>query len=344
VAEIYIPELVRADARRIPLADRSVQCVVTSPPFWGLRKYDGAQDGVWGGRPGCEHQWVEGKRIKQAPQRDHAKGGGFASTRGTEAARKGMAFEASQGSVCSVCGAWRGNFGFEPSVALYVSHTLEALREIRRVLMPSGVVFWNVGDRYVNKSLELVPDRVAVAAQEDGWFVRSEIVWIKPDAMPRSVKDRPTDAHERILMLTKSPRYYWNPNALREPARSKDCAPDGKRNGRNVWEMCVSRYKGAHFATFPEELPRRCILAASRPGDVVMDVFAGSGTTGIVAMELGRRSILLDINYTGEGGYEQLARQRFQKFLGSDVPLKHRLVIPNSTQQQVQELPPPYEP
>jgi site-specific DNA-methyltransferase (cytosine-N4-specific) len=321
VPDIYIPTLLCADARHIPLADVSVQCVVTSPPYWALRKYEGVQDGVWGGMPDCDHQWDKEKRIRQSPQRDHAKGGGFAATRGTEAARKGMAFEASQGSFCSICDAWRGNYGFEPTVGLYVSHTVEILREIRRVLSPEGVLFWNVGDSYVNKSLALVPDRVAVAAQDDGWFVRSEIIWVKPDAMPRSVKDRPTDAHERILMFTKSPRYYWNPDALREPAKTKDCAADGKRNGRNVWDMCVSRFKGAHFATFPEELPRRCILAASRPGDVVMDIFAGSATTGKVAMELGRRSVLLDINYTGEGGYDELARQRFQKVLD---PIRRR--------------------
>jgi DNA modification methylase len=250
-----------------------------------------------------------------------------------------MAFEASRGTFCSICGAWKGAFGFEPSAALYVSHTVEILREIRRVLTPSGVVFWNVGDSYVNKSLALVPDRVAIAAQEDGWFVRSEIIWVKPDTMPRSVKDRPTDAYERILMLTKSPRYYWNPDALREPARTKDCAPDGKRNGRNVWEMCVSRFKGAHFATFPEELPRRCILAASRPGDVVMDVFAGSGTMGKTAMELGRRSVLIDINYTGDvNGYDELARQRFQQTLAGVSALEQKLVTADSPQQQLQSL------
>jgi DNA modification methylase len=318
VRDTHIPALVCADARRIPLADGSVQCAITSPPYWGLRKYEGAQGGTWGGSPECEHQWGAEKKIKQSPQRDHARGGGFAKTRGNEAARKGMAFEASQGRFCTACGAWRGSYGFEPTVSLYVAHTVEILREIRRVLKPEGVAFWNIGDSYVNKSLALVPDRIAVAAQEDGWFVRSEIIWVKPDPMPRSVKDRPTDAHERILMLAKSPRYYWNPDALREPARTKDCAPDGKRNGRNVWEMCVSRFRGAHFATFPDELPRRGILGASRPGDVVMDVFAGSGTTGKVAMELDRRSVLLDLNFTGEGGYEMLARQRFQKLLSSD--------------------------
>jgi hypothetical protein len=172
------------------------------------------------------------------------------------------------------------------------------------------VVFWNVGDKHVDKSLALVPARVAIAVQEEGWFVRSEIIWVKPNPIPRSVKDRPTDTYEPILMLTKSRRHYWNPEAIREKAKSKDCGKDGKRNGRNVWEMSVSRFRGAHFATFPEELPRRCILAATRPGDVVADVFAGSGTTGKVAMEVGRRCILLDRNYSGEGGYQVLARQR----------------------------------
>jgi len=294
-----------------------VQCVPTSPPYWNQRKYGGKQEDGWGGSPVCVHQWGVERKIRQSPQRDHAKGGGFAQTRGTEAARSGMAFEASLGSLCVICSAWKGAYGFEPNVGLYVSHTVEILREIRRVLTPDGVAFWNVGDKYVNKSLVLVPDRVAIAAKEDGWFVRSEIIWLKPDAMPRSVKDRPTDAHERILMLTKSARYYWDPEALREPAKTKDCGPDGKRNGRNIWEMEVSRFGGAHFATFPEELPRRCILAASRPGDLILDPFGGSGTTGKVAMELGRRSVLLDVNYTGEGGYERVVRQRLERFRGA---------------------------
>jgi DNA modification methylase len=315
VPESYIPTLLHADARRIPLADGLVQCVITSPPYWGQRKYDGDQESVWGGNSDCAHQWGEEKKVKQSPQRDHAKGGGFAATRGTEAARKGMAFDASQGRPCTACGAWKGAYGFEPTPALYVAHSIEILREVRRTLRSDGVVFWNIGDTYVKKNLALVPERIAIAAQDDGWFVRSVIIWIKPDAMPRSVKDRPTDAYEPILMLTKSPKYYWNPDALREPARSKDCAADGKRNGRNVWEMCVSRFRGAHFATFPEELPRHGILAASRPGDMIMDVFGGSGTTGKVAMELGRRSTLLDINYGVDGGYDELARQRIQKVI-----------------------------
>lgn len=337
MADIHIPMLVRADARRIPLADGSVQCIATSPPFWGLRKYEGGQDGVWDGRPDCEHQWSEEKRIKQAPQRDHAKGGGFANTRGNEAARKGMSFEASLGRFCALCHAWKGSFGFEPTVELYVEHTIEIMRETRRVLRDDGLLFWNIGDTYRGKKLAAVPQRVTIAALEDGWFLRDSIVWAKRNPMPESVKDRLTRSHEPILMLAKSDSYYWNHEAAREPATSKDAGADGKRNMRNVWNIALQPFGGSHFAPFPEELPRRCISLGSRPGDLVLDPFGGSGTTGKVAMELGRRSVLLDTNYTGEGGYDQLARQRFQKFLGSDAPLTKETVIPDSTRQQFEE-------
>jgi DNA modification methylase len=328
VADIHIPKLIRADARRIPLADRSVQCIVTSPPFWGLRKYNGAQDGLWSGRPGCEHQWVEGKRIKQTPERDHAKGGGFANTRGTEAARKGMAFEGSQGSICSICGAWRGSYGFEPAVQMFVDHTIEVMREMRRVLRDDGLLFLNIADTYRNKGLVCVPQRIAIAAVEDGWILRDSIIWAKRNPRTESVKDRLTRSYETVLMLAKSKSYYWNHVAAREPATSKDAGADGKRNMRNVWRIALQPYGGAHFAAFPEELVRRCINPATKPGDLVLDPFGGSGTTGKVAMELGRRSVLLDINYTGEGGYEQLARQRFQKFLGSTPSLTRKPAAP----------------
>ena len=330
--EIHIPTLVRADARRIPLADGSVQCVVTSPPYWGLRKYEGGQDGVWDGKLDCEHKWSEEKRIKQAPQRDHAKGGGFANSRGTELARKGMAYEASLGRFCTLCDAWKGSFGFEPTVELYVKHLIEIMRETRRVLKDDGLLFLDIGDTYRDKKLAAVPQRVTIAALEDGWFVRDSIVWAKRNPMPESVKDRLTDSHETILMLAKSRRYYWNREAAREPATSKDAGADGKRNMRNVWNIALQPFGGTHFAAFPEELPRRCISLGSRPGDLIFDPFGGSGTAGKVAMELGRRSVLLDINYTAGGGYDQLARQRFEKFLGLDASLPQLPPIPQFTQ------------
>jgi DNA modification methylase len=316
----HIPMLICADARRIPLADASVQCVVTSPPYWQLRQYDGEQHGVWGGSSDCNHQWGEEKKIKQSPQRDHASGGGFAKTRGNEAARKGMAFEASQGRFCTACGAWNGSYGLEPTPDLYVAHSMEILREIRRVLKHDGVVFWNVDDtRNKKKGFALVPERLLLAAEADGWILRSKILWVKSNPMPESMKDRPTDASELIYVFAKSKRYYWDAAACREDATSKDAGADGKRNMRNVWTIPTQPFKGKHFAPFPEEIARRCIALASKPGDVILDPFGGSGTTGKVAMELDRRSVLLDINYSGEGGYEALARQRFQKFLGCDL-------------------------
>jgi site-specific DNA-methyltransferase (cytosine-N4-specific) len=318
VFPLHIPVLIGADARQIPLADRSVQCIVSSPPYWQLRKYDGEQGSVWGGQSDCSHQWSDGKKVRQSAQRDHAKGGGFATSRGNESARLGMAFEVSQGSSCDLCGAWNGSYGFEPTVGVYVSHTIEIMREARRVMKDNGVLFWNIADTMRDKRLSLVPQRIAIAAEEDGWIVRNNIVWAKPNPMPESVRDRFTRSHETILMLMKSLTYYWNSEGCREPATSKDAGPDGKRNSRDVWTIPTQPFRGLHFAPFPEELPRRCILPATRPGDLVLDLFGGSGTTGKVAMEMGRRSILLDRNYTGHGGYEQLARRRVQKVIDSN--------------------------
>lgn len=264
--------LISANAAALPLPDESVQCVVTSPPYWGLRKYAGEQD----------VSWQEGEKFA---------------------------------------------YGLEPNIEMYVVHTVEILRDIRRVLRPDGVVFWNVGDSYAAakgysgelkasdkqatnkgslrgpsvrppnrnghsglkpKDLCLIPERVAIAAQADGWWIRSMIIWAKPNPMPESVTDRPTDAYEHILMLTKSERYFWDPEAVREPATGnthsrgtggggpKAAARDShegwatatreafdSRNLRNVWSFPTQPYSGAHFATFPEEIPRRCILAAT---------------------------------------------------------------------------------
>ncbi|KKK52297.1 hypothetical protein LCGC14_3106320, partial [marine sediment metagenome] len=221
------------------LPDESVQMVVTSPPYWGLRKYAGEQDLIWGDNH-CEHEWGE---ILGVIERNESPGVGAKQE-----------IHATQGINCSLCGAWRGSYGLEPTPEMYVQHTIEILREIRRVLRKDGVVFWNIGDSYAAgatsphktmrdpklmmgnsgwtkreqgtantlvgslkpKDLCLIPFRVAIAAQEDGWWVRSIIIWSKPNPMPESVTDRPTESHEYILMLTKSARYYWDADAVRE--------------------------------------------------------------------------------------------------------------------------------
>ncbi len=290
------------------LPDESVQMVVTSPPYWDLRKYEGDQDMIW-------------------PD------------------------------------GWNGAYGLETTPEMYVQHTVEILREIRRVLRKDGVVFWNCGDSYsasggaggdynkgglkegqpkykqgkgkssINlkpKDLCLIPSRVAIAAQEDGWWVRSMIIWNKPNPMPESVTDRPSESHEYILMLTKSARYYWNAEAVREKQNgnahsrgdrpgdeayqnkrgsykgfdSKESVLPAGRNIRSVWtfptqpspSQFVQGKQIDHFAIYPEKLPETCIKAASKEGDTVLDPFQGAGTTLWVAKKLNRIGIGFDIS------------------------------------------------
>ncbi|KKL45453.1 hypothetical protein LCGC14_2355520, partial [marine sediment metagenome] len=319
---------------------------------WGLRKYAGEQELVWGGREGCEHEWSNNGRRPPHPDRSTGDHDGNGSgifvdriERGSQAAKQSRGEAVEFGNTCFQCGAWRGAYGLEPTVEMYVQHTVEILREIRRVLRDDGVVFWNIGDSYAAsnrgsgghspkqdsnrgswtpgnhrneisdglkpKDLCLIPFRVALAAQADGWWVRSDIIWAKPNPMPESVTDRPTRSHEYILMLTKSAKYYWDAEAVKENtsgnthSRGTKLSPpsettseqhiqvDGRRahkdwsrytpeilshrNLRSVWTFTTEPYPEAHFAVFPEELPKRCILAATRTGDLVLDPFAGSG-------------------------------------------------------------------
>ncbi len=293
------------------LEDDSVQCVVTSPPYWGLRKYAGVPDLVWGGDPDCDHQW--GSDILGDTRADAFKDWGNEGS-GRDAPHVAV----SQGAFCQ-CGAWRGSYGLEPTPEMYVDHTIEVLREVRRVLRDDGVVFWNIADRRPHdtkwggstggkhvaalhgktgigraktvsgikpKDMALIPFRVALAAQADGWYVRSDIIWAKSNPMPESVRDRPTSSHEYIFMLTKSARYYWDAEAVRErsvePERVREdniggasweerqqhseggvFTGSGGRNVRSVWSFPSQPYPDAHFATFPEALPERCIKAAT---------------------------------------------------------------------------------
>ena len=255
------------------LPDASVQMCVTSPPYWGLRDY------------GIE-----------------------------------------------------GQLGTEATLSEYVSRLVAIFGEVRRTLCDDGTCWINLGDTLINKELAGAPWRTAFAIQNDGWRLRSEIVWEKPNTMPESVTDRPTRAHEYIFLLTKNPRYFYDADAIREPFVGKNehdrtggkYSPPGQtahssrlngsrggykpegRNARTVWAINTKSYKGAHFAVFPEELPRRCILAGSRPGDTVLDPFAGSGTTCAVAKSLGRDFIGIELN----ADYKVLAEKRISEAVG----------------------------
>jgi DNA modification methylase len=244
-------------------------------------------------------------------------------------------------NVCGTCGAVRVDrqIGLESTVEDYVAALVAVFREVCRVLRDDGTVWIVIGDSYgARKQLIGIPWRVAFALQDDGWYLRSDVIWAKPNPMPESVTDRPTKAHEYIFLLSKSPRYFYDAKAIAEPAterrkyptweeRKADGDPirrgdpsvsghvtkwaglggDGtSRNARSVWTISTQGFRGAHFATFSPEIPRRCILAGSAEGDTVLDPFAGSGTTLQVAVHNGRRAIGIEIN----PAYADLIHQR----------------------------------
>ena len=188
------------------------------------------------------------------------------------------------------------------------------------------------------KDLMMIPNRVAIALQDAGWYIRSEIIWHKPNPMPESVRDRPTSAHEKIWLITKNKKYYYDADAIKEDAAwdrwgkqtnikekvgkaklSKDRTKEeiqklgnGKRNKRNVWTITTKPFKDAHFATFPKDLIEPCIKAGCPEGGIVLDPFGGSGTTGIVAKSLNRQAILIELN----PDYIEIAKNRINKEFG----------------------------
>jgi DNA modification methylase len=373
----------------------SVHCVVTSPPYWGLRDYGTA---TWiGGDAACDH-----KRAVRS-YRDGCVGCGIAMEDETDGCRwcadrhvkrrkhgtpEGRHYnddpedhwgrDRSRDQVtaatvpfkdtCGKCGAIHedGQLGLEATPEAYVTALVEVFREIRRVLRSDGTVWLNLGDSYagstvgggdgarstlvgthhsdrtpVSVSVRVTPDlkpkdlvgipwMVAFALRADGWYLRSDVIWSKPNPMPESVTDRPTKSHEYLFLLSKSARYYFDADAVREagiePAgitaayrgqkRSGAIGREGTgnekpgaswtysgtRNIRSVWTVATQPYPGAHFATFPPKLIEPCILAGCPEGGTVLDPFAGSGTTGLVAQRLSRRAVLIDLSmdYLGQ--------------------------------------------
>ena len=279
--------------RLAELPDESVHCCVTSPPYYGLRDY-----GV------------------------------------------------------------DGQLGLEESPDAYVAGLVEVFREVRRVLRDDGTLWLNLGDSYAGgggfspdspsnragskqttqkgakpggikpqgvvkpKDLIGIPWRVALALQADGWYLRSDIIWHKPNPMPESVRDRPTSAHEHLFLLAKSGRYYYDADAIAEEsinaglvvsyngtqkndghenrtypgAKPRDIEVPPTRNRRNVWTIATKPFSEAHFAVYPPDLIEPCIKAGCPEGGTVLDPFGGAGTTGLVADRLGRDAILIELN------------------------------------------------
>ena len=265
-------ELLVGDARKVlsNLPNEHFQCVVTSPPYWGLRDYD-----------------IDGQ------------------------------------------------IGSETNVEDYLAGLVAVFREVRRTLRNDGTLWLNIGDSYTSggrtwrdtdvknkgrgmdyraptpvglkpKDMIGVPWKLAFALQADGWYLRTDIIWNKPNCQPESVKDRPTRSHEYVFLFSKSERYFYDWEAVKEPATDPK---QGKKNRRTVWNINTEPYPGSHFAVYPRELARLCVQAGSRPGDVVLDPFFGSGTTGVVCSALDRACIGIELKEE----YAQLARERLAK-------------------------------
>lgn len=241
-----------------------------------------------------------------------------------------------------------GQLGLEPTPGEYVARMVAVFAEVRRVLRADGTLWLNLGDSFSAKQLAGIPWRVAFALQEDGWWLRSDIVWAKPNPMPENVSDRPTKAHEYVFMLSKSARYYYDVDAIREPhapgteeryaAGFRDRYADGAvgakgyrgpvggsagmqlnengRNKRSVWTIATQPYSGAHFAVMPPALIEPCIKAGTKPGDLVLDPFSGAGTVGMVARRLQRSYVGIELNPE----YADMSRRR----IDGDAPLFNR--------------------
>ncbi len=237
------------------LPDDTFHCVITSPPYWGVRDY-----GIM------------------------------------------------------------GQIGAEPDLNDYVRNLVAVFAEVRRVLHPEGTFWLNIGNTYTSggrkwrqedsknkgramsyrpptpeglkkKDLIGVAWLLAMACQKEGWYLRNDIIWYKPNCQPESVKDRFTVAHEYLFLFSKSERYFFNQDAIMEPALNGN----GLKNRRTVWSVNTEPYADAHFAVFPRALIRPCILAATRKNDLILDPFYGAGTVGLAAKELGRRCVGIEI-------------------------------------------------
>ena len=290
------------------------QAAITSPPYWGLRDY-GVRPRAWGGDPSCRHRWgpaERGRRTDMLP----ADEGSSRSRLGRDSRQGGAGLAG--GRFCQRCSAWKGCLGLEADPGLYVEHLVLVMREVRRCLRPDGTLWLVIGDSFAAARSYQVPDsighdpggdlpiqvppdlkakdlvgipwRVAFALQADGWWLRSDVVWHKPNAMPESVRDRPTRAHEFVFLLSPSARYHYDAFAVREPdkggrsgngyaraerlsyrdaagprGQARQWVGGGGRNRRSVWSIPTQCFKGAHFATFPEALAEVCLLAGTSP-------------------------------------------------------------------------------
>ena len=352
VSEPYLSDpdftLWHGDARELlaQLEPESVDCCATSPPFYGLRDYG---TGTWeGGDEDCDHLTSSVSRGQRADR----------------------TFTQDPANIdrenCRKCGARRVDrqIGLEATPEQWCEQLVQVFAGVRRVLKPTGTLWIECGDSYGSgcsggsgeasakqvtnrgsyttvprigglkpKDLLGQPWLLAFALRQDGWYLRQAIIWAKPNAMPESVRDRCTNAHSYVFLLSRQPRYWFDADAIAEPASENTHAryaqaretPKGReghngwdestngyvssKNARSVWTIPTAGYPDAHFATWPEALVERIVKAGCPEGGTILDPFMGSGTTALVARRLGRKTVGIELNE----GYCALARRRTQQ-------------------------------
>lgn len=311
------------------ISDNTVNMCVTSPPYWGLRDYQTAE---WeGGDEQCDH-------IEQYKDRTKcAHSGGIGNKRpdfdkNQTAKLSGLFYYK---DICKKCGAKRidKQMGLESTPEEYVGRMVKVFREVYRVLKKDGTLWLNLGDSYygsgcgpsgnfgcpnnqrINQSkgrkylkikkykprdLIGLPWMLGFALRDDGWYLRQDIIWAKKNPMPESVKNRCTKSHEYVFLMSKSKKYYYDYNNIKEVAKysgyNSVSGKTGKyRNKRSVWCIATKPFKGAHFSVFPPDLIEPCILAGCPEGGVVLDPFMGSGTTAMVCENLNRKWLGIEL-------------------------------------------------
>ena len=346
------------------LPDDSIDCVVTSPPYWQLRDYGKDAYAIWGGDSQCKHEWE--RIVTRSDNFRHREG--KTSTVGTILNKSIYTNPNVKSAFCKKCNAWWGQLGLEPTFNQYIQNLCIVFEKIKKSLKPKGTLWVNLGDTYAGsggaggdwtkggrakepkwkqpkidypaKSLFMIPFRFATKMVDDfGWILRNTIIWQKPNCIPSPVKDRFTVNFEYLFLFSQSNKYFFNqqfdpyieplkrwggaelkadkeildgsPSNYKSAYRRRKMRPNPKgKNKRTVWNIPTKPLKDAHFATFPLELIRTPIDAGTPSNGVVFDPFIGAGTVGMVALELKRNFVGVELNPK----YVKIANKRITDF------------------------------
>lgn len=276
------------------LPESSIHCIIFSPPYYGLRDY-GDVDSIWGGDQSCDHDWETREYYDEGMNAASESSEAFSSAGESNSERiKDARWNSS--SFCNDCGAWEGQLGLEPSLDMYVDHMTEVAREVKRVLRPDGSLWINLGDTYAggggaagkpddwddlhddsnypdnppakhsdlpSKCKMMVPARIAISLISDGWILRNDVDWLKPNPMPESATDRLSQTTEDLFHFVQNQKYWYDLGSILEPTKTSD-DPLGKNPG-DVFEVTVKSFSDAHFAVYPEGLLEKPIKASCPP-------------------------------------------------------------------------------